>query len=292
MNRIAMKTWIFAAALLCASQGARAQFAHVECCDDTPGAATACVWLNRGSAGGLSAGGAVPLFNGDLLAGLFEPELIVEGSSTGTITRAADYSGPLCTLKDGANADATHFRYEIFELYPVPADSVPDIIVPDGSEKIALSAEWDAAWDAALHTSMLDFAAQPPRARTPFPLLPGSDSSPSLAIVSSAVAARPVIPEDDEVVAVHLDPAIADALKSSYYVESGDCLHIAPWPGAAQGMVVHIDDTLAIPYPGAAINARGKTVSRIERELTNILRAADARARAVITPCRDRDTIF
>lgn len=289
---------MLAAALLCLARIAGAQSANVECCNDTPNAASACVWLNRGSGGGLSAGQFLPLFNGDRIAGLFEPELIVEGSSTGTITRAAGYAGPLCTLRDGGNADQTNFRYEI-RAGAASYRSLPEIVVPDGSEKAMLSGDWRPEWDAELHNNLLGFAQQSSGRKTPFPLFPGNYAAPPPAIVASALAdsaprisERPVIAENDGVVAVKLDPKIADALKSSYYVEPGDCLHIAPWPGAPHGMVVRIDENQTIPYPGAAVETAGKTVSRIERELTGFLRAANPGAHAAITPCRSTEAVF
>jgi hypothetical protein len=76
---------------------------------------------------------------------------------------------------------------------------------------------------------------------------------------------------------------MAREIKSGFFVEPGDCIHVAPWPGEPSGRFLELGPDMTIVLPGPRfVSADGKSLLRIEKELRDILPGKPGPA---VSPC-------
>jgi len=83
-----------------------------------------------------------------------------------------------------------------------------------------------------------------------------------------------------------LDPEFAREIKSGFFVEPGDCLHIAPWPGIPAGRFLVVDQAQTIELPGPRfVSTNGKSLSRLEKEIGGLMAQTGEQQQPAISPC-------
>lgn len=83
-----------------------------------------------------------------------------------------------------------------------------------------------------------------------------------------------------------LDPDMAREIKSGFFLEPGDCVHIMPWPGEQSGRFMVMDVEMTVELPGPRfVSAKGKSLARLEKELCDLWPAYQGLSQPVVSPC-------
>ena len=276
--------------IICAVLGglaARAQddvFVEMHLLDHDAGAALPVVWFDLGQSQGVRPGDTYRVYHQGRFAGSLAVDTVLHVTSSGTLTPAPGYDGPLFDASFefvNSTPRAAPGLDHAFRISDPGATalSLGAIRAPERGADI-MGSPWRNEYDADLDSVFRTFAASGnvPGKAPPAPPQPGG----------------PVKPPEHEIVAVpppqagyrlrELDPDLAVEIKSGFIVEAGDCLHAAPWPDRADGYFIDIqaDQTILVPGP-FFVSTQGKSITRLEKELRDL--PPFHGSRVTITPC-------
>ena len=266
--------------------------AALACCFSNPHATRPCVLVPLGRERGIESGDVLMASKGDLHVGVIEIDTVFNETAAGVFHSAPTYSGPLCTGGETRASEPAEFDLQLIKSSQTGPHATrgkpPEIFVPRGPapDNEAEPGEVDPSLRA--HLVMWaegDVTALP----APAPAQPATTET------TSAAPAQELPPKvitaahaEGRFEVVHLDPLIADQIKSSFYVEPGDYLLVDPWPGRPRGRVVLIGKDETIAYPGDInVSTRGRTITMLEQEIFKRLRALGQGSRVLITPVRN-----
>ena len=239
------------------------------------------VWIDRGREHGLGRGNAfLALMDGNPV-GVLTLDTILSQAAAGEFDPEPGFSMPgeeiSVTLSPVSAASGDFMLAQAFQG-PVQAG----IALPRKHSN-PFNAPWLAEYDSSLNATFRAIAesgAAPEAAIPPPPVAGASQTAPIL------IPELNTAPSSNQYRIRALDPDMAADIKSSFFIEPGDCLHIAPWPGIDTGYFTVVDDDEAflLPDDGMA-NTSGKTIARLEKELRNMTIFQALQSPVQITPC-------
>jgi len=232
------------------------------------------IWLDRGKTDGVSPGSAF--------------DVSAKGIPAGTlwIDEALQYTsaGRLVAIKGCPNLSSGVTLSLVFKE-TARTLSLPLIAIPAGREIPALPGIGAGESDNSLLMNFLAWTDKKKTVRAPaFAPVPPDSVISELVTSPAAPAGPPKIEEKPEPAAETV--SVDYDIKSSYFVEEGDCLHISPWPGADSGRNVKIGASLEIEYPGGGkISVKDRSIAALEMDYEQFLSKRGIRTKPDISPC-------
>lgn len=232
------------------------------------------VWLDAGMSDGVSPGMSFDIAINDQPAGTVWIEEALEHTSAGYITAIKGVPD----IASGQRVTLIKKDIQAIQLYP-------DIKLP--SNGIEIPAVPDAAATPNEKSLLREFLKWSRKTNTPIGTLVPAGKLPEPAEKGSvAKAPEPEAPPFEyDVVAI--DGDIATEVKSGYFIEEGDCVHISPWPESGTGRAVIIGKDLKVNYPGGpAILIKGKTLLSLEKSISDYMAEKGEIPKVDVSPCR------
>ena len=244
------------------------------------------VWLDRGRQHGLEADQTFTVSIEGETAGVLTLNSVLSASAAGRFNawnrQAADrvlQQGEPVTLIPRAAPAAT------FTCLAMPCGNTDPIAIPR-TRSAPFASPWNSDYDTGLNEAFraIADAGAPPAAELP---PPPPTRSPAQVDATHLLAPYPEPDQAPEQFIIRpLDPDLAREIKSGYFIEPGDCLHIAPWPDHEQGhfTVIGREESLSVPG-GYSYTTRGRTLTRLENELRTDPVLANEEQPVLVSPC-------
>ena len=241
------------------------------------------VRVDRGSANGIKRGSEFLVFIDGKLSGTFTADSVLNRACAGLLRNAP----PVPSQSLPLTVDLVPQTLPGQSALVPRLSSIPgDIALPRGG---GLTFPWRAEYDTGLNQAFRTVAGGPGAApRTAPPPPPDTPAPPFLppAVVLATSAPLPgeISAAPADIFRVReLDPDMAREIKSGFFVEPGDCIHVAPWPGEPSGRFIELGQDMTIVLPGPRfVSADRKSLLRIEKELRDI---PPGNAGATVSPC-------
>ena len=232
------------------------------------------VWMDVGKSDGVTPGMSFDILIKDEPAGTVWVEEALEHTSAGYIT----------AFKGARNISSG----QVMTLIKKDIQAIqvfPDIKLP--SKGLEIPAVPEAAASQSEKSLLREFLKWSQKTSTPIGTLVPADKLPEPSTQGSVAKA----PEPEEKLfeyeIVAIDPDIATEVKSGYFIEEGDCVHIAPWPDSDTGQAVIIGKEMKLNYPGGAMFlTKGKTLLSLEKAISDYLVEKGTPSKVAVSPCR------
>ena len=236
------------------------------------------VWMDVGRSDGVAPGMSFDVTIKDEPAGTLWIEEALEHTSAGYISAIQGAQ----RILSGQQMALIKKDIQALQIYPEIKTPLKGVEIPAVPEAAAAQDE---------KSLLREFLKWSKKTSTPIGTLVPADKFPGSGPQSADEKAPARIEQlfEYEVVAIGAD--IAADVKSSYFVEEGDCVHIAPWPESDNGHAAIIGKEMKLNYPGGPMfTTKGKTLLSLEKAISDYMAEKGEPSKVEVSPCRLKTT--